>query len=138
MTKKIALSVILQLCLLISFAQVKIQHLLTENQTNPGGLDAVQPRLSWQLLSDKRNVTQTAYEIVVSEGKNAVWKSGKVISDHSVQVPYAGTLLQSNKKYTWQVRVWDNNEKKSDWSESATFQMALLVVTDWKAKLIEP
>ena len=92
MTKKIALSFVLQLCLLVSFAQVKIQHLLTENLTNPIGLDALQPRLSWQLISDKRNVVQTAYEIVVSEGKNSVWKTGKVATDQSVQVPYAGTI----------------------------------------------
>ena len=138
MTKKNALSFIFQLCLIVSFAQVKIQHLLTENLTNPIGLDALQPRLSWQLISDKRNVVQTAYEIVVSEGKNSVWKTGKVATDQSVQVPYAGTILQSNKKYTWQVRVWDNSGKQSAWSEPAFFQMALLAVSDWKAKWIAP
>ena len=138
MTKKIALSVILQLCLIIGFAQVKIQYLLTENRANPIGLDATLPRFSWQLLSDKRGVAQTAYEILVLEGKNAVWKTGKITSNQSVQVVYAGTLLQSNKKYNWQVRVWDENDKKSAWSETAFFQMALMAVSDWKAKWIEP
>ncbi|MBC7382870.1 MAG: family 78 glycoside hydrolase catalytic domain, partial [Bacteroidia bacterium] len=138
MIKKIALSLIIQLCLLVSFAQVKIQYLLTENLTNPIGLDVLQPRLSWQLISDKRNVVQTGYEIVVLEGKNSVWKTGKVATDQSVQVPYAGALLQSNKKYTWQVRVWDNSGKQSAWSERAFFQMALLAISDWKAKWIAP
>ncbi len=138
MIKKFALSVVLQLCLLVNFAQVNIQHLLTENLTNPIGLDALQPRLSWQMISDKRNQMQTAYEIVISEGKNKVWKTGKVVSDQSVQVPYAGVPLQSNKQYSWQVRVWDNSGKQSAWSEPAFFQMALLAVSDWKAKWIEP
>ncbi len=52
-------------------------------------------------------------------------------------MPYAGTALQSGKKYTWQVRVWDNNGKASAWSEPAFFQIAMMSPTDWKAKWIE-
>jgi alpha-L-rhamnosidase len=59
------------------------------------------------------------------------------MSDRSVHVPYAGTALQSGKKYTWEVRVWDNNGKPSPLSEPAFFQTALLSVADWKAKWIE-
>ena len=137
MNKKIVLPVIFQLCIFISIAQVKIEHLLTENLTNPIGLDVLQPRFSWQLISDKKNVAQTAYEITVSEGKTSVWKSGKVNSDQSVQVSYAGTALQSGKKYAWQVRVWDNSGKGSSWSEKAFFQTGFFAVSDWKAKWIE-
>ena len=137
MTKKIVLPILFQLCLLINFAQVKIQHLLTENLTNPIGLDVQQPRFSWQLISDKRNIIQTAYELKVSADKGSLWKTGKVNSNQSVQVTYAGNALQSGKKYTWQVRVWDNNGKTSPWSEAAFFQTALFNVSDWKAKWIE-
>src|SRR6187399_3179137 len=118
-------------------AQVKVVNLLTENQTNPIGLDVQQPRFSWQLESEQRNISQTAYEITVSGSKGSVWKSGKITSDRSVQVPYAGTVLQSGKKYTWQVRVWDNNGKASASSEPAFFQTAMMSPTDWKAKWIE-
>jgi len=106
-------------------AQVKVVNLLTENQTNPIGLDVQQPRFSWQLVSDQRNISQTAYEITISASKGTAWKSGKIMSDRSVQVPYAGAALQSGKKYTWEVRVWDNNGKPSPWSEPAFFQTAL-------------
>ena len=131
------------LCLLlfatiITSAQVKLQSLLTENLTNPVGIDVQQPRFSWQLVSDLRNVSQTAYEIVVSSGKGAIWKSGKVMSAQSVHVLYGGAALQSGKKYTWEVRVWDNNNKPSAWSEPAFFQTALLGTSAWKAKWIEP
>jgi alpha-L-rhamnosidase len=85
----------------------------------------------------QRNISQTAYEIVVSSGKNTAWKSGKIMSDRSVHVPYAGAALQSGKKYTWEVRVWDNNGKPSAWSEPAFFQTALLSPSDWQAKWIE-
>ena len=122
---------------LISDAQVKLQNLLTENMRDPIGIDVQQPRFSWQLAGNQRNVMQTAYEVTVSEGKNNVWKSGKVMSDQSVHVLYSGKALQAGKKYTWQVRVWDNNAKASPWSETASFQMALLSPSEWKAKWIE-
>jgi alpha-L-rhamnosidase len=118
-------------------AQVKLQNLLTEHLSNPIGLDTKQPRFSWQLIGEQRNISQTAYEITVNQGKTSIWKSGKVMSDQSVHVPYAGDALQSGKKYTWRVRVWDNNGKTSPWSETASFQMAMLSPSDWKAKWIE-
>jgi alpha-L-rhamnosidase len=118
-------------------AQVKVVNLLTENQTNPIGLDVQQPRFSWQLASEQRNISQTAYEITINASKGTAWKSGKITSSQSVQVPYAGTALQPGKKYTWQVRVWDNNGKTSAWSEPASFQTAFLNSNDWKAKWIE-
>jgi alpha-L-rhamnosidase len=121
----------------VTNAQVKVQYLLCENQTNPLGLDVQQPRFSWQLVSDQRNVSQTAFEIIVSSGKGTAWKSGKIMSGQSVHIPYGGTTLQSGKKYTWEVRVWDNNGKPSPWSEPAFFQTALLNTSDWKAKWIE-
>lgn len=120
------------------YAQSSVKNLKTENLTNPVGLDITEPRFSWQLQNSKRNIVQTAYEIRVSEDKAAAWASSKVNSDSSVHVVYKGTPLKSGKKYTWQVRVWDNSGKVSAWSQPASFQMALLQPTDWKATWIQP
>ncbi len=60
------------------------------------------------------------------------------MSDSSVHVSYKGNELQSNKKYYWQVRTWDNTGKSSAWSAPAFWQMGLLSTSDWKAKWIEP
>lgn len=117
-------------------AQVRIQNLMTENLQNPIGLDIKQPRFTWMLVSNKKNVIQASYEIKISGSKSTVWSSGKVASSKSVHVQYGGKALESGKKYTWQVRVWDNDGNASDWSSLATFQMALLNATDWKAKWI--
>jgi alpha-L-rhamnosidase len=117
-------------------AQVKLQNVLIENRTNPVGLDTKQPRFSWQLVSDKKNVMQTAYEVkVTDEKKKQVWTSGKVNSDQSVFVPYGGPALVSNTKYTVQVKVWDSNNKASNTSEG-WWQTALFDRSDWKAKWI--
>src|SRR5690348_16312686 len=122
---------------MLSLAQVRVTNLLCENLVNPIGIDAAQPRFSWQLASDKRNVMQTAYEIKVRTGKATMWSSGKVNSDSSVHVYYKGTPLQSGTKYSWQVRVWDNSGKTSEWSEQAFWQTGLLNANDWKAKWIQ-
>lgn len=118
----------LLICLLPSqhtLAQLAVHHLLTENRSNPVGIDVKWPRFSWQLGSAKRNVRQTAYELQVSEGKKTVWSSGRVASEQSVQIPYAGQPLQSGRRYSWKVRVWDNQSMTSNWSDEAQFQTAL-------------
>jgi len=127
-----------------SFAQVKVQRLLTENQADPINIDALVPRFSWQLDgAGKQNVMQTAYEIkaitytYLKKDKHEVWNSGKVMSDQSVYVPYKGEALVSGQKYYWQVRVWDNTGKVSEWS-TASWQMGLLSTADWKAQWISP
>jgi alpha-L-rhamnosidase len=129
----------------ICFAQVKVEHLLTENKIDPISIDALTPRFSWQLQTgDKRNVMQTAYEIkvftyaVLKKGKHDVWNSGKIMSDESVYIAYAGETLAAGRKYYWQVRVWDNTGKSSEWSAPASWQMGLLTPADWKASWITP
>jgi len=138
MKKKLTLSLALFTLCLVMPAQVVITGLLTENMTDPIGMDCTSPRFSWQLLTDKRNVTQTAYELRVSDGTNPVWNTGKVSSDQSVHVSYAGEPLKSGTYYNWQVRVWDNSGKRSAWSQPAKFQTGFLDGSGWKAKWIEP
>lgn len=108
---------------LLSFGQLKVEKTYIENSTNPIGIDAVHPRFTWKLLSDARNSMQTAYEIKVATKienlkteKNLSWHSGKIISDNSVHIPYEGEKLLSNTPYYYQIRVWDNKSKASNWS----------------------
>ncbi len=145
MIRTLFLNLVLVISGVTGFAQVTIQKLTVENLNNPIGLDARQPRFGWQLISNKRNCKQTAYEIRVStlkesliKGNRLLWMSGKVNSDESVHVLYGGNTLQSGKKYFWQVKVWDNDQKASSWSAPAFWQMGLLKTSDWKATWIVP
>src|SRR4030095_12092179 len=106
--KKIALPFLFFFAYKVAFSQVQVSNLLCENLSNPIGVDVTQPRLSWQLVSAKRDVMQTAYEIKVTSGQSVIWNSGKIISDSSVHVVYKGSPLQSGVRYAWQIRVWDN------------------------------
>ena len=123
----------------ICSGQIIVKNLRCENRINPLGIDILNPRFSWQLVSDHRNIQQTAYEIRVSDqsGNFYFWNSGRLTGSQSLFVPYEGSALKSATTYFWQVRVWDNQGKVSDWSAKAFWQMGLLQAGDWKAKWIE-
>ena len=113
---------------------------------NPQGIDATQPRLSWILESKARSARgqrQTAYQVVVASSRKQLdanagdlWDGGKVESDRSVHVRYAGKPLASHQECFWKVRVWDDAGKVSAWSEPALWTMGLLQQSDWNGKWI--
>ena len=109
----------------------------------PQGIGNINPRLSWILSSDKRNQKQNAYRILVASSKEILdknigdlWDSGKVISDESVHILYKGRELHSGMRCWWKVCVWDQKNRKSDWSKTAAWEMGLLKPEDWKAEWI--
>ena len=123
---------------------VSVDNLKCEYKQNPVGIDVKNPRLSWQLFSENRGTTQTAYEIRVaqtvkdlkSENKS-LWATGKIESDQSIQIKYAGPELNSSERIFWTVRIWDNRGKRSDWATPGFWEMGLLNSSDWNAKWIE-
>ena len=119
-----------------------ISHLTCEYQTNPLGIDVLQPRLSWQMQSDRRGACQTAYQILfapsetsLQTGTGLLWDSGKINSDQSIQVPYRGPALASSQRVYWKVRLWDEAGEEIG-SPSAWWEMGLLEQDDWKAHWI--
>ncbi len=109
----------------------KVTDLTCEMNVNPIGLDVPAPALSWQIESDKP-FFQTAYRIKVElADKTVMWDSGRVESPCSTQVKYAGEQLQSRQKINWKVQVW-NEAGKSNTSDTATWEMGLLELTDWQ------
>ena len=126
-----------------TFAAIGVAELRCENLPNPHGIDAIQPRLSWALQSTQRDQKQTSYQILVAtseaklkEGKTDLWDSGKVVTDQSILVSYAGKSLASRTESFWKVRVWDANGKVSAWSKPALWTMGILSPADWHAQWI--
>jgi alpha-L-rhamnosidase len=121
-----------------------VTNLRCEYKSNPIGIDVLEPRMSWELVSSERRVVQTAYEVRVAGSvaefaqKKLIWDSGKKNSDASIQVAYEGPALESGRRYYWQVEVWDNLGRDSGWSEPTYWEMGLLTASDWKAKWITP
>ena len=122
----------------------RVYALTCEHLQNPIGIGVAQPRLSWKIRSEQSGEKETAYEIrAASSARNLtdrqadLWDSGKVISDQSVLVPWAGKALGSRAQVYWQVRVRDKDGKPTAWSEPASFELGLLnPASEWKAKWI--
>ncbi|WP_172196561.1 alpha-L-rhamnosidase [Saccharibacillus qingshengii] len=122
----------------------KVTELRCEYLQDPLGMTVRRPRLGWKLLTDRRNVLQTAYRIQVSADDPSfaedrlVWDSGKVESDESTHVPYAGEELESVTHYLYRVRIWDERGEESPWSETACWETGLLDSGEWRAQWITP
>ena len=76
-------------------AALKPLVLRCEYRVNPLGIDEAQPRLTWRVESTGRGQKQTAYQIVVTSDATTLWDSGKIASDQTVNIVYAGTPLVS-------------------------------------------
>ena len=125
------------------FTPLQPVELRCEYAANPLGVDSSPPRLSWKLAGDERGQRQTAYQILVASSAGALaknngdaWDSGRVTSEATVQIPFAGKILKSSSQFFWKVRVWDPSRKVSGWSEAATWTMGILSEADWQAKWI--
>ena len=127
-------------------AGIRPAGLRCEYRENPLGIDAAQPRLSWQLAAaspELRGLRQSAYRVLVASteatlagGKGDLWDSGRVGSDQSVHVVYQGKPLASGVRAFWKVQVWDQHGMPSGWSAAARWSMGLLQPEDWKGKWI--
>ena len=80
--------------------------------TEPAGITRT-AQFSWQTVSQKPNVKQTAYRLCVATSKadlkakrNLLWDSERTNSDESVAVPYQGRRLPYQSSIYWQVEVW--------------------------------
>jgi alpha-L-rhamnosidase len=118
-------------------------NLKSEYLTDPPGIDVRQPRFGWVLAHSERGQVQTAYQVLVATRPEALarnegdqWDSGRVASEESTQVVYAGRPLVSGRTYWWKVRWWDAQGSASPWGGPARFEMGLLDATEWKGQWI--
>jgi alpha-L-rhamnosidase len=142
MKASVIILILIPFCGSLIAQDLVVKNLLTEHRKNPVGIGETQPRFSWIIEGTGRGVMQTAYSLQVStdpkfSGSKMTWETGKVNSELSVFITFAGQQLKSSEKYYWRVKVWDNKKRESKWSETAFFETGLLSKNDWKAKWIE-
>jgi alpha-L-rhamnosidase len=114
-----------------------------EYRVSPLGIDEAQPRLTWRVESKARAQFQSAYRIVVASSLSMLinnfgdlWDTGKVLSDRTANVPYAGQPLRSRETCYWKVQVWDRDGKPASWSATGLWTMGLLHPEDWQGHYI--
>jgi alpha-L-rhamnosidase len=124
-------------------SNIKVVRLTCEYLEHPLGIGTAKPLLGWQCECAERGGSQQAYQIIVSDkasevehGIGRLWDSGKIQSSQCNNVEYKGKDLQSCHRYFWRVRIYDNHHHVSPWSDTSTFETALLSPQDWKAKWI--
>jgi alpha-L-rhamnosidase len=140
--KKIQLFIVLFIVNINLFGQdVLLSDLRCEMLVNPEGIDAPRPRLSWEVNSNIRSVSQLSYTILVASSpeilannEGDIWSSTQQ-TQKSVQIPYSGKPLVSGAKYFWKVKI-STNKGECNWSNVATWSMGLLKPSDWKAQWI--
>lgn len=120
-----------------------LEKLRCEYQETPMGLEVTTPRLSWQMKATTRGAKQTAYQILVADNEadlkkdnGNIWNSGMVKSEQSIKIDYAGKPTESRKRYFWKVKIWNEKNKPTTYSEPSFWEMALLKKEDWSAHWI--
>jgi alpha-L-rhamnosidase len=123
-------------------SSVALTNLRCEYLVDPEGIDETQPRLSWQLESDRRGARQTAWRVRVASSaadlladKVDLWDSGRVEEAHSTHRVYAGRPLASRQVCHWEVEIWDETGA-SVRSRPARWSVGLLAKADWSSRWI--
>jgi len=114
-------------------AQLRCEYLV-----DPLGIDANHPRLIWISEFTRRDRQQSAYQILVGSSRRHLtaargdmWDNGKVSGDESAHVAYKGPKLRSAQRYWWAIRVWDQDDGASSYSQAAWWEMGILRPDDW-------
>jgi arylsulfatase A-like enzyme len=84
------------------------------------------PEFSW--VVPKEAVIQKGYQILVSSSKEKIdnnigdiWNSGNVRSNKSTNVELGSEPLKPNTNYFWKVRVFDKDNRLSEYSDAQQF-----------------
>jgi alpha-L-rhamnosidase len=116
--------------------------LLVNGVSNPLTIERDATRFTWRSVDASRGETQTAYQILVSPsagrlaaGRADWWDSGKVDSDRSASVEYAGAALPPATRFWWKVRIWDQTGKPGPYSAPSYFDTGL-AQNEWTAHYV--
>lgn len=115
-----------------------IQNITCEFVKNSISIDCQHPRFSWEIVAEKNNVFQKAWQMIVRNEENViVWDSGVQEIPDTTDISYQGEKLKSTSVYHYQITVWTNTGEMLQSGENY-FETAFFDHSDWKAKWMEP
>lgn len=118
--------------------ELRISHVDVNGMVAAFGIDECFPTFHYVPQSSVNNKEITAYQVVVGdEAGRVVWDSGKNTSKGTPYVQYAGTTLKPKTGYSVQIRLWDEKDVETEYSDPVTFETGLLG-SEWQGKWIEP
>ncbi|AJR04498.1 alpha-L-rhamnosidase [Siansivirga zeaxanthinifaciens] len=121
-------------------ASLSFQRLLVNSKENPKNIESENPLFSWIVKAEGFNKSQSAYHILVASSKEKlnendadIWNSSKLISNKSALVKFQGNVLEAFKTYYWKVKIWDDTDVATNWSDIQVFEMGLMDSKNWNA-----
>ena len=117
-----------------------VNQLQCELLDAPLAIDNTSPHFSWKMSNKQNGAASIAYQILVAteldklnEQEADLWNTGKVVDESSNGIVYQGKPLATRSLAYWKVRVWNQNDMPSDWSQPTRFGIGLLTEKDWSA-----
>ena len=115
-----------------------VNQLQCELLDAPLAIDNTSPHFSWKMSNKQNGAASIAYQILVAteldklnEQEADLWNTGKVVDESSNGIVYQGKPLATRSLAYWKVRVWNQNDMPSDWSQPTRFGIGLLTEKDW-------
>ncbi len=102
--------------------------LMVEYIREPGNvrINSSMPEYSWIVPHEAK--CQNAWQILLASSRENidlnigdVWNSGQRRGRNSTSVTHAGSPLKPETNYYWKVRIWDQHNRLSEYSESQRF-----------------
>lgn len=106
--------------------------LLTNLLSNPelSVITSKNPKFCWIVPFIDNEDFQTAFQIQVASSSALLlsntpdlWDSRKINSNNSLHVNYSGSVLESGKSYFWRVKIWNKNNKATQYSQIQKFNI---------------
>lgn len=119
-----------------------VTELKVNNLVSPLGIDTA-PTFRWLNQSDGYGKSQSHYQVIVSSTpekaaakEGDIWDSGKAAGANNYDIVYGGSPLSSRTPYYWSVRVWDEKDEASAWSDVEMFETGVLNQGEWTGQWI--
>lgn len=104
--------------------------LIVEFIRNPEGVTIIDSKPEYGWVVPGGAVSQSAYQVLVASSQEKIdnnigdiWDSEQIRTNASSEIEHAGAELVNGKTYFWKVRIWDQDNRLSRYSESQSFKM---------------
>src|SRR5674476_1186208 len=120
----------------------EVGNLRCEYLENPIGIDSPKPRLTWMMVANGTEISQSAYQLIVgtdstkvASGSGDKWTTGKVASA-AMLTEYNGSQLEPFTRYFWSVKIFDEAGNPSSNIALASFETGMMKMENWNGAWI--
>jgi alpha-L-rhamnosidase len=123
-------------------SRAKIKNLKCEHLIQPVGIDSPAPRFTWQIDSDKHGLKQISYtdNRWYRFGKSGIGERKCMGFAEDKYPTFACRVfrppLSPFTRYYWSVKIWDEKNIPSKWSQPVSFETGMMEPANWRGDWI--